>query len=283
MMAKAAGFDADEVLLDLEDACAPSQKKPARALAVAALRSHDFGAKLRAVRVNDVTTPWCYGDVVETVTGAGTEIDVLVLPKVEDASHVQFLGHLLSGIERDLGLTRPIGLELLIESPRGMTNLREISRASSRTEVIAFAPGDYPAALGVAQLGIGTVDARYPGHQWHWAMSELANHARAVGAQAIDGPTADFNDEAGYRTSAIRAKLLGFDGKWCIHPNQIPWANETFAPTAAEIETAERIVEAYEKAADDGVGAIAIDGKLVDEASRKLAQITLSRASALGS
>jgi citrate lyase subunit beta/citryl-CoA lyase len=278
MMEKAAASAADQVFLDLEDACAPSQKKASRALAVEALLTHNFGAKIRVLRVNDVTTRWCHGDVVEVVTGAGSELDAIMLPKVEDASHVHFVDHLLTGLERDCGLSRRIGLELQIESPQGVVNLREISRASTRSQTIIFGPGDYSASLGIAQLDIGMVDARYPGHQLHWVMSEIANHARAAGLDAIDGPYVDFTDGDSYKEAATRAKLLGFDGKWCIHPNQIPWANEAFTPSTAEIAAAESIVAAYRQAADEGLGAIAVDGKLVDEASRKIAERILERA-----
>jgi citrate lyase subunit beta / citryl-CoA lyase len=277
MMEKAAASAADQVFLDLEDACAPSQKKSSRALAVEALLTHDFGAKIRVVRVNDVTTRWCHSDVVEVVTGAGSELDAIMLPKVEDASHVHFADHLLTGLERDLGLSRRIGLELQIESPQGVVNIREISRASTRTQTIIFGPGDYSASLGIAQLDIGMVDARYPGHQLHWVMSEIANHARAAGLDAIDGPYVDFTDGDSYKDAATRAKLLGFDGKWCIHPNQIPWANEAFTPSPEEIAAAERIVAAYREAAEEGLGALAVEGKLVDEASRKIAENILER------
>jgi citrate lyase subunit beta / citryl-CoA lyase len=281
MMEKAAASAADQVFLDLEDACAPSQKKSSRTLAVEALLTHDFSAKIRVVRVNDVTTRWCHGDVVEVVSGAGSELDAIMLPKVEDASHVHFIDHLLTGLELDLGLGRRIGLELQIESPQGVVNLREISRASTRTETIIFGPGDYSASLGIAQLDIGMVDARYPGHQLHWVMSEVANHARAARLHAIDGPYVDFTDGDSYKDAATRAKLLGFDGKWCIHPNQVPWANEAFTPSAAEIAAAESIVAAYRQAADEGLGALAVDGKLVDEATRKIAESILERAGEL--
>lgn len=278
MMEKAAASSADEVFLDLEDACAPSEKASSRALAVTALHAHEFRPRIRAVRVNDVTTPWCYRDIAEIVTDAGTYLDAIVVPKVEDASHVHFVDHLLNGLEREIGVERPVGLELQIESARGAVNLREICAASARIEAIVFGPGDYAADFGLAQPDIGMIDERYPGHQWHWVMSELAAHARAAGVQAIDGPYADFADERGYRESATRAKLLGFDGKWCIHPNQIPWANDVFAPTAEELEAARMILDAYDQALADGQGAIAVDGKLVDEASRKLAHATIARA-----
>jgi citrate lyase subunit beta / citryl-CoA lyase len=282
MMAKAAASDADMVFLDLEDACAPSEKVGARTLAVEALNDLDFGRKVRVVRVNDVTTRWCYADVVAVVSGAGERLDCVMVPKVQDASHVHFVDHLLAGLERDLGLGRPIGLELQIESGRGAVNLREIAAASPRTQTIVFGPGDYAADLGIAQQAIGMVDPRYPGHQWHWVMSEIGNHARAVGALAIDGPYVDFRDEAGYREVCRRARSLGFDGKWCIHPNQVPWANEEFSPTREAFDEAGRVLAAYAEAWEQGLGAVVVDGKMVDEASRKMAERTVAAGRAAG-
>lgn len=282
MIAKAADSGADEVFLDLEDACAPSEKKEARALAVQGLNEHDFGATLRAVRVNGVTTQWCHDDVVEVVRGAGARLDVLVVPKVESASEVHFVDHLLAQVEAEVALSARIGIEVQIESPAGMVELREIVRASARLEAVVFGPGDYAASLGVPRLDIGAADERYPGHQWHWALSEVANHAKAAGLLAIDGPSADFRDEAGFADAALRARLLGFDGKWCIHPNQIPWAREAFSPTPGELEAAADLLERYELALAAGQGAIAVDGKLVDEASRRAAASTLARGGRAG-
>jgi citrate lyase subunit beta/citryl-CoA lyase len=279
MMAKAAASGADLVFFDLEDACAPSEKESARTLVVEALSAHDFGRTSRAVRVNSVDTAWCYRDIVEVVTGAGHLLDSLILPKVEDRSQVHFVDHLLAGIERELGRA-PLALEVQIESARGATELREICRASERIEAVIFGPGDYAASVGAPGLEIGADDDRYQGHQWGWVMSELAAHARAAGAAPIDGPSADYKDESSFHRSALQARLLGYDGKWCIHPNQIPWANEVFSPTPAEAEAAQAVLDAYATAIADGRGAIALDGKLVDEASRKLAESVVARARA---
>jgi citrate lyase subunit beta/citryl-CoA lyase len=282
MVEKAASSAADQVFIDLEDAVAPSEKKAARALVVESLNSLDFGGKVVVVRVNDVTTPFCHGDVLELVSGAGAKLDCLMIPKVHDASHVHFVDHLLSGLEDDLGLTRPIGLELQIETPHGAIHLVGIANASKRTQTIVFGPGDYAVSLGVPQLELGMIDPDYPGHQWHWVMSEVANHARAVGAQAIDGPYVDFKDRDGYRESARRAKLLGFDGKWCIHPNQIEWANEVFTPSGDQYHYAERLLETYREATDAGRGAVVFDGKMIDEATRKMAERVAARGRAAG-
>jgi citrate lyase beta subunit len=282
MMEKAAAGEADQVFLDLEDACAPSEKETARKQVVEALLAHDFGGKVRAIRVNGVTTRWCHADLAEVVTAVYDRLDAIVVPKVDDASHVHFVDHLLTGIEQAVGATRRIALELQIESPQGVVNLREIAQASTRTDAIVFGPGDYAAALGIAQNEIGMIERRYPGHQWHWVMSEIVAHAGAVGTQAIDGPYVDYSDRDGYVESALRAKLLGFDGKWCIHPNQIPWANDVFSPTAEEIAAAQLILDAYAEAVGSGRGAISLDGKLVDEASRTVAERTLERGRAAG-
>ncbi len=282
-MAKGAASDADHVFFDLEDACAPSEKERGRALAVAALRQHDFGSKTRVVRVNGVTTPWCHGDIVEIVTGAHETLDALIIPKIEEAAEVHFVDYLLREVERAVGARRTVRLEILIESARGAANVRQIARASDRIDVLIFGPADYAASLGVPQTEIGMIDERYPGHQWHWVMSEIAVHARAIGAQAIDGPHADYVDAASYTSSALRAKLLGFDGKWCIHPNQIPWANDVFSPSPEELDAARRLLETYEEALRAGQGAISVDGRLVDEASRRLAEATLARGEAVAS
>jgi citrate lyase beta subunit len=277
MMEKAAALDVDHVFFDLEDACAPSEKEASRALAVEALRRHEFGRSIRAVRINGVGTEWCRNDIESVVRGAGAALDALVVPKVEDASQVQLVADLLSELEADGGVESKLELEVQIESALGAVNLREIVRASDRIAAVVFGPADYAASLGIPQQDIGLIDARYPGHQWHWIMCELVVHARSVGAQAIDGPYGDFGDEPGFAESAQRARLLGFDGKWCIHPNQVPWANTAFAPSEDELLHAQRVVDAYDAARAAGTGAIALDGRLVDEASRKLAEATLAR------
>jgi citrate lyase subunit beta/citryl-CoA lyase len=278
MIEKAATLEVDHVFFDLEDATAPAEKPGARAKVVEALATLDFGRKTLAVRINDVRTRWAYADVIEVVSGAGARLDCVMIPKAESAADVHFVATLLRGLELDLGFDRPLGIEVLIETARGAVNIREISRASERIEAIIFGPGDYALDLGVPRFRIGTPDPDYPGHQWHWVMSEVANHARAVGAQAIDGPVVDFADEEGYRALARRAKALGFEGKWCVHPNQIPWATETFSISPDEVARARSLLEAYGRAREEGRGAAVFDGIMVDDATRKMAELVLARA-----
>ena len=282
MMANAAGLDADEVLLDLEDACAPGEKEAARRLVVEALRTHDFGRTARAVRSNDLTTAWAERDVLEVVGGAPDGIDALIVPKVEDAGQLARLEAALARVEDDLGRSLTLTLELQIESARGAVNVAQIAAASSRASALVFGPGDYAASMGIHLPAIGASDSRYPGHQWHWVMSEIAVHAHAAGLQAIDGPLALLHDEQGFRAPRSPPGRSASRGSGASTPNQVPWANEAFSPSREEIEAAAALVAAYDDAVAQGTGAIAVDGMLVDEASRKLAEATLARARAAG-
>lgn len=282
MMAKAAETEADQVFLDLEDAVAPAEKASARSKVVEALLAHDYTGKVVVVRVNDVTTPYLYADVIEVVRGAGDRIDCLMIPKVEDAGQVWFVEHLLSELEQDLGLGRRIGLELQIETGTGSVNMTEIARVTDRLETLIFGPGDFAAALGIPQLNVGELEPDYPGHQWHHILSQLVITARAVGRDAVDGPYSDFRDLDGFAESCRRARLLGLDGKWCIHPSQIAVANQTFTPDPAEVEHALEVLGAYEEALAEGRGAATLAGKMIDEASRKLAEKLVARGKAAG-
>ncbi|MDQ3809126.1 MAG: CoA ester lyase, partial [Chloroflexota bacterium] len=205
MQARAATLDADQVLFDLEDATAPSEKASARGVTIQSLRSLDFGQRLVSVRVNSVDTRWCYRDVVEVVEAAGDRLGTLYLPKVESAADVRFLDTLLAQIEQGLGWPAGrIGLEVLIESAAGLQRVDEIAAASVRLEALTFGPGDLSASLGLGQLSIGTLETNYPGDVWHYALMRLLVAARANGLLAIDGPYAAFDDTAGLETSARR-------------------------------------------------------------------------------
>jgi citrate lyase subunit beta / citryl-CoA lyase len=284
MLAKAAGLEADQVFLDLEDSVAPSLKNDETRAAVArALTGQTWKAQTRAVRVNAVGTPWCLDDILRVVSRAGKSLDCIMLPKVESAAQVHFAAHVLEDLERKHGVERQIGLEIQIESPRGLVAIEEIAVASARIETLIFGPGDYAAAAGVPQLSVGTIDPRYPGDQWHYVLSRIVTTARAFGLQAIDGPYAAIRDLAGYREVAQRSRLLGFDGKWALHPDQIGICNEIYRPDEEEHRRALRILEAYRTATDsDGAGAVMFEGEMIDEASRKMALATAERGRAAG-
>jgi citrate lyase subunit beta/citryl-CoA lyase len=279
MCEKAPTAGADLVFLDLEDACAPAMKEAARSIAVGALTSLDWGRTVRAVRVNGIETPWCHGDIIEVVTGAREAIDVLIVPKVRSARDVWWVDVLLGQLEAQLGLSRPIGLEVLIEEAEGLANALEIAQSSERLEALIFGAGDLSASLGARVDGNFDPVVAYPGDFWHFARVQVLTAARAGRVDAIDAPFPAYQDPEGYRRSALQASALGFDGKWAIHPGQVPIANEVFSPTPEEVAEAKVALETYRAAEAGGVGAIGRDGRLVDAAHMRLAANTLHKAS----
>jgi citrate lyase subunit beta/citryl-CoA lyase len=283
MCEKAPAAGADLVFLDLEDACAPSMKEEARGIAVGALTGLDWGRTVRAVRINGIDTPWCYGDIVEVVTGAREALEVLIVPKVRTARDVWWVDVLLGQLEAKLGLTRPIGLEVLIEEAEGLANALEIAQASPRLEALIFGAGDLSASLHARVDGNFDPIDDYPGDFWHFARMQVLTAARAGQVDAVDAPYPAYQDPDGYRRAARQASALGFDGKWAIHPSQVPLANEIFLPTAQEVDEARRAIAAYREAEAGGVGAIGRDGRLVDAAHMRLAANTLHKAALGGS
>ncbi len=284
-MAKAATTAADEVFLDLEDAVAPSQKDEARRLVVEALRGIDFGTRTVSVRVNSCGSMMTYADIVAVVEGAGDRIDCIMLPKVESYDEALFASRLLEQIERHRGITgrsgTPIGLEVIVESPSGLFASLEIARLP-RVEALIFGPGDYSAALGLPHTSIGEIDRSYPGDKWHFVASWLVNAARAAHIQAIDGPYALYKDSDGLAESASRSRALGYDGKMAIHPDQIDVLHRIFGPDQATYDRAEEILEAYARALAAGQGVAAHDGEMIDEASRRMAEVVAGQGRALG-
>jgi citrate lyase subunit beta/citryl-CoA lyase len=284
MQAKAATLESDQVLLDLEDATAPSEKVGARAVVIESLRSLDFGQRCVSVRVNGADTQWCYRDVVEVVEAAGDRIDSVIVPKIESAADVHFVDRLLSQIELAQGWAPGrIGVEVLIESSRGLQQVDAIASASARLHALIFGPGDLSASLGLGQLTIGMPDSGYEGDIWHYALVRLLVAARVNGLLAIDGPYAAFADTSGLERSARRTATLGFDGKWVIHPTQIDIVNRAYSPDAATFARAEGILAAYRQATEgEGRGAVRFEGEMIDEATRKMAEAVAQRGRWLG-
>jgi len=278
MCAKSATSGADLVFLDLEDACAPSARPEARGIAVRALTQHDWGRTVRAVRVNGVDTYWCHDDIIEIVTGAREALDVIIVPKARSARDVWWVDVLLTQLETKLRLSKRIGLEVLIEEAEGLSNAVEIANASDRLEAIIFGAGDLSGSLHARVDGNFDPVSEYPGDFWHFARTQVLTAARTAGIDAIDAPYPAYQDPDGYRRAATHAALLGFDGKWAIHPSQIPIANEVFAPTEDEVAAAKEAIETYRSAEASGIGAIGQDGQLVDAAHMRLAERVLHRA-----
>ena len=283
MLAKGPSLPADEVFMDLEDSVAPLAKEEARGNVVQALKEGDWTGKTVVVRVNAVDTKWCYRDVIEVVESAGQYLDCIMIPKVEYATDVTFVDDLLRMIEDTTGLDRNIGLEVQIETATGLTNIDEIAEASDRTETLIFGPADMSASLGLPALTAGLPMPNYPGDHWHYVLSRILIAARNAGLQAIDGPYLVIKDLNGFREMALRARALGYDGKWALHPGQVDVLNEVFSPTQEEFEKAESIVEAYAHATDVELrGAVMFGDEMIDEASRKMAERLAARGRAAG-
>lgn len=282
MMEKAAGSDADEVMLDLEDAVAPGEKKPAREKIVNAIDEYDWSDKVIAVRINDLDTPNAYGDLIEIVEGAGESVDTIIVPKIKRAADVYMVDKFLSQLEADLDIQNTIGIEVLIEEVEAMQNVDAIAESSERLEALIFGPGDYSASQGVNLKSIGGTDSPYPGDLWHYARNKIVIAARANNIDAIDGPFGDFSDPEGYQRECERSNALGFVGKWAIHPSQIEIANDVYSPTEDEVEHAQKVVDAMSSGVDEGHGAVQVDGQMIDEASARSAQRTIDRARQIG-
>lgn len=283
-MEKAADSDADEVMLDLEDAVAPSEKEAARDKIVDALETFDWLETVVAVRINDLEHPNAYRDLIEVVEGAGEHIDTIVVPKVKRPEDVYVVDTLLGQLEAATGLDEAIGIEVLIEETQALQNVNEIAAASDRLESLILGHGDYSVSQGISVENIGgqATEAEYPGDIWHYARNRIVVAARSNGLDAIDGPYAAFSDLDGYRNACVWSNTLGFVGKWAIHPSQIEIANEVYGPTADDIERAQKVVEAMETGQAEGHGAVQLDGKMLDEAVLRGARRTLKRARQLG-
>ena len=284
MILKGLELPADEIMLDLEDGVALEEKEGARSRIIGALNNHDWGDRVRAYRINGLDTPFAYRDIIDVVEQAGEGIDVIVIPKVEKAADVQFVALLLSQIEMNVGLKKPIGLEASIETALGMLNVKEIAFASPRLETLVFGIADYGASLTMPSSGVsGHGDAEEDLiHRWHFPLSRMVMAAKAAGLAAIDAPFGDFKDETGLKKSCQQAASLGYDGKWAIHPAQLDTINETFTPSAEDISRAQIILKAYEEVKASGEGATALEGKMVDAASVRLARVTFEQARRLG-
>ncbi|MDN5914722.1 MAG: CoA ester lyase [Pseudonocardia sp.] len=282
MFAKAAAAGADMVFLDLEDACAPAEREAARGKAAAALRDLDWGSTTRAIRCNGVDTRWAHGDVIEVVTAARENLDMIVVPKVRTARDVWWVDVLLTQLEQTLGLTKKIALEVLIEEVEGLQNVDEIAHSSDRLEAIIFGAGDFSASQGARVDTNFDPVVDYPGDLWHYARARIMVAARAAGIEAVDAPFPNYRDPDAYRIACDRAGAMGYAGKWAIHPSQVEIANDAFAPTPHEIAHARRVVAAYREAEASGRGATGLDGMLVDAAHLRHSETVARKAALLG-
>lgn len=280
MIEKALATEADVVMIDLEDAVAPEQKVAAREHVARALREGEWRGRPRTFRMNALDTLWFVHDLATVIELAAGAVDLVVLPKAARAADIHTVATMLASLERSV-VCEPISIDVQIESAAGLTRCEAIAGASERVESLTFGPGDFAATLSMPLAAIGMPDPwddAYPGHRWDYALQRVLVAARAAGVRAIDGPYADFRDAEGFRRSCLTARALGYDGKWCIHPAQVPIANVVFTATEAEIAWAEEVVQANAEAAAAGRGSFSFNSQMVDAATLRMAHAALARA-----
>lgn len=285
MHRKAALSRADVILLDLEDSVPVEKKAPARKQVIASLLSIDWQEKGLSFRINGLDTPFGYRDLLEIAEAAGDRIETVVVPKIDGPADIHFVSRLLDGIELHAGLSRPIGIEASIETARGLEQIGEIAGASDRLRTLVFGIVDYQVSIGARLVSISGHGEReeelYPGHRWNFVMSRIVMAAKSRDLMAIDAPYGNFKDPDGLRQSAAISCALGYDGKWAIHPDQLDIINAVFSPSDEEVARAGRVLEAHREAERTGSGAVAVDGRMVDRATVRLARRTWEQAKRL--
>ncbi len=289
---KAAAGAADVVCMDLEDAVAPSDKNAARDNIVAALNDVDWGGKLVTVRVNGLDTDFCYRDVLALVEKGGERLDAIMIPKVGKGADVYAIDMLITQASSHVGRKKKIGLEVIIETTLGLTNIDEICAASRRLESLHFGSADYAASQGMRTTNIGGGNADYVmltdkhphaardrhwNDLWHYPLFRMCQAARAHGIVPIDGPFGDYSDADGFKVQAMRTAILGCEGKWAIHPSQVALANEIYTPPEKEVQRAQAILDAMKDSHEKGLGAVALNGVLIDAASIRQAQVIVEQ------
>ena len=297
-MEKAHASNADVVFLDLEDAVAPDDKVQARKNIIQILNDLDWSSKTVSIRINGLDTHYMYRDVVDIVEQAGNSLDLIMIPKAGTAADIYAIDMVVTQIEQNMKLTKRIGFEMIIETALGMQNVFEIAAASKRNESLHFGVADYAASTKARTTVIGGPNEDYAvltdpdgdgnrnvhwGDMWHYPVSKMVVAARANGLRPIDGPFGDFSDPDGYKAQGNRSAVLGCEGKWAIHPSQIDLANDLFSPSEKEVTKAKRILEAMEEAQKEGKGAVALDGRLIDIASIKQAEVLVEKAAQIAS
>ena len=289
---KAAASDADVICLDLEDSVAPADKPKARANIIEGLKTVNFGTKSISVRINGLDTAWCYRDVIDIVEQAGERLDLIMIPKVGVAADVYAIDMLISQAEMAVGRQKKMKLEVIIESVLGLNNIEAIAGSSKRLESLHFGSADYAASAGMRTTNIGGPNKDYVvltdkgaagvrdthwSDLWHYVTVRMVAAARAHGLRPIDGPFGDYSDAEGFLAQAKRSAVLGCEGKWAIHPSQVALANDVFTPPAEEVAGAEAILKAMQEGAEKGMGAVSLNGKLIDLASIRQAEVIVGQ------
>jgi malyl-CoA/(S)-citramalyl-CoA lyase len=287
---KMAASAADVVNLDLEDAVAPDDKVEARKNVIQAINDIDWGNKTVSVRINGLDTHYWVRDVVDLMEQTNGRLDLIMVPKAGNAKDIYAVDSIVSAIEQEKGRDKHIGLECIIETAAGLAHVEEIAAASPRMQAMSIGPADYAAFMGMSTTAIGGTQVNYamidePGENrarhfadpWHYPTVAIVAACRTHGLLPVDGPFGDFSDPEGFKQQALNSATLGMVGKWAIHPSQVALANEVFTPSEAAVTRAKRIIAAMDEAQKSGAGAVSLDGKLIDLASIRQAEVIVKQ------
>ena len=276
MHVKASQRDVDVIMLDLEDSVPVEAKESARARVIQSIHALDLQGTTLTVRINGLDTPFGYRDLLEVAEAAGPRIEAVVVPKVNHPGDIHFVCRMLDGIEAAKGFSSRINIEAIIESAEGLEQVSKIANASDRLITLVFGIVDYSASIGARLVSISGHGEKeeeiYPGHRWNFEMSRIVMAAKAHGLLAIDAPYGNFKDPEGLQHSAALACALGYDGKWAIHPDQIEIINLVFSPSKEDVDRAIKVLAAHKEAQEKGLGAVAVEGRMVDQATVRLAR-----------
>lgn len=276
MHVKASQRDVDVIMLDLEDSVPVEAKVSARTQVIQSIHALEWQSTTVTVRINGLDTPFGYRDLLEVAEAAGPRIEAVVLPKVDHPGDIHFVRRMLDGIELAKGFSRRINIEAIIESAEGLEQVSQIANASDRLITLVFGIVDYSASIGARLVSISGHGEKeeeiYPGHRWNFEMSRIVMAAKAHGLLAIDAPYGNFKDPEGLQHSAALACALGYDGKWAIHPDQIAIINQIFSPSKEDVDRAIKVLAAHKEAQEKGLGAVAVEGRMVDQATVRLAR-----------
>ena len=286
MHVKASQRDVDVIMLDLEDSVPLEAKESARTRVIQSIHALDWQSTTVTVRINGLDTPFGYRDLLEVAEASGPRIEAVVVPKVNHPGDIHFISRMLDGIEAAKRFSRRINIEAIIESAEGLEQISQIAKASDRLIALVFGIVDYSGSIG-ARLGSisghGEKEEEiYPGHRWNFEMSRIVMAAKAHGLLAIDAPYGNFKDPTGLKRSAALACALGYDGKWAIHPDQIDIINQVFSPSKEDVDRAIKVLAAHKEAQEKGLGAVAVEGRMVDQATVRLARQLYEQAMHLG-
>ena len=286
MHVKASQRDVDVIMLDLEDSVPVEAKESARAGVIQSIYALDWQGTTVTVRINGLDTPFGYRDLIEVAEAAGPRIEAVVVPKVNNPGDIHFVSRMLDGIEASKGFSNHINIEAIIESAEGLEQVSQIAKASDRLITLVFGIVDYSASIGARLVSISGHGEKeeeiYPGHRWNFEMSRIVMAAKAHGLLAIDAPYGNFKDPEGLQRSTALAYALGYDGKWAIHPDQIDIINQVFSPSKEDVDRAIKVLAAHKEAQVKGLGAVAVEGRMVDQATVRLARQLYEQARHLG-